>query len=154
NDIFDNVAFSPDGRRLAAIGYSTGVCVVWDVASEMTLSHAKLDGAPDDLWTPCVVFGPGGQPLVVDPDPCQTNLTAWDGATGRRLVTQEPRGSIVFKDGSVVGIRSSRTHDLRFYDVAAGRRTATIPAEGLREQDLQCWRSVDHAPAAGILAWT
>jgi WD40 repeat protein len=153
NATFDNVAFSPDGRKLAAVG-STGVCVVWDVASGMTLSHAKLEGAPDDLWTPCVVFGPDGEPLVADPELTEANLTIWNGATGQRLATQEPKGSIVFKDGSIVGMRSSRRHNLAFYDVAARRRTATIPTDDLWEQDSHWWPCVDHAPRSGILART
>ncbi|MVZ99036.1 helix-turn-helix domain-containing protein [Actinomadura sp. LD22] len=49
-----NVAFSPDGKRLAAVVYGHKQVWIWDVASRTLLSDARVH--TDTVW--CVVFDP------------------------------------------------------------------------------------------------
>jgi WD40 repeat protein len=157
----DSMAFSPDGRRLAAIS-STGVCLVWDLTTGTTLSHAELDCPQDFLCQPRVVFGPDDEPRVVDLDPYETSLIVWNGATGRKLTTQlleesiemqerKGRPTMIFKDGTIVGLWSWDSRTLHIYDVAAERRVAAIAAAEVWQAGPDERRNVDCAAVAGIL---
>jgi hypothetical protein len=146
---FENVAVSADGQRVAAVSRA-GICVVWDVTTRAELTHVKLDC--ESLWDPFVVFGPDGRPIVADSNSCESYLTLWNGATGRKLVTPEPKGFIVFKKGTVIGLWSRQTACLNLYDVADEHHLACLSERDVRprESDDSC---ADYAPLTGTLAY-
>jgi WD40 repeat protein len=76
-----SVAFSPDGRKFAAL--TAGDCVVWDVPSAARRAHFRAAAPPDENSAPLVAFSPEGRPVVAGSEGGRLNL--WDAATGKAL---------------------------------------------------------------------
>jgi len=60
---FDSVAFSPDGRLLAAVRFE-GLLEVWDVTLETKVPVAEIQVGRAGFWCPSVCFLPDGRHIV------------------------------------------------------------------------------------------
>src|SRR5262249_32660935 len=76
------LAFSPDGKRLIAVGSRGAVCV-WDVASRQVLTAFKIAGVPT------AQLSPDGKHLVANDG--VRGVVFWDTDTGRQVrAVREP----------------------------------------------------------------
>jgi WD40 repeat protein/tRNA A-37 threonylcarbamoyl transferase component Bud32 len=112
-----SVAFSPDGRRLAAVAH-TGSVKVWDVATGQEL--LTLQGQLGVVAS--VAFRPDGRRLATAAQ--GGTVQVWDGEDGREVLTfnaQGPLSSLVY---SPDGRRLATTGDgkmAKVWDAATGR---------------------------------
>ena len=85
------MAFSPDGKTLAAAGGGFGsLCQLWDVATGRQIGHGLGSGAGGR-----VAFSPDGKTLATEDG--NGTVWLWDVATGRRIghgLKTRLRGSI------------------------------------------------------------
>ena len=116
------VAFSPDGRTLAAGDYN-GDVALWDVAS----GH-KITTLPEGATAGSVAFSPDGRTLAVGD--YNGGIGLWDVASGHKITTL-PEGSAV---GSVAFGPDGRTlaagdanGDVALWDVASRYKIGTLP---------------------------
>jgi WD40 repeat protein len=118
-EAFGGVAFSPDGKRLAASGFQ-GPVKVWDVANGQEIR--KLGGGDAGL-----AFSPDGKRLAACDD---RMVTVWDTASGQRTLTLKGHTvqvlSVAFSpDGSQLATASwDRT--VKVWDAATGREVRTL----------------------------
>ncbi len=123
------LAWSPDGKRLAADGEGRTV-VIWDVATGKEL--AKLTGHESDVLA--VAWSADGKRLATGST--DRTLKVWEAATGKELVTlvgyKGPVSSVAWSpDGR--RLASIGAHDIAFegpgalklWDVATGQEIAT-----------------------------
>jgi WD40 repeat protein/serine/threonine protein kinase len=78
-----NVAFCPDGRRLATVGQDQAT-KVWDVSTRKVLLTLKEKGGaspPGGVDTGAVAFSPDGQHVASVA--CSEKVTIWDAHTGK-----------------------------------------------------------------------
>lgn len=118
------VAFSPDGRRLAAGGDNTKVVIVDSISGTPV---AELSGFPGRIQS--LAFSPDGRYLLtagMDP-----TLRLWDAATGNLVRTFVGHGlevlsAIFYPDGTRI---ASGGHDrsIRIWDVATGDELVRLP---------------------------
>jgi WD40 repeat protein len=137
----DSVAFSPDGRTLAASAYGVRL---WDVASGRVLQ--TLGGTSD------VAFSLDGRTLASAAG--EEDVILWDVANGRELRTLSARYVRLRRVLSVAFSPDGRTlatgdHEMvRLWDVASGRDLRFISTPG----DYHSWASVTFSPDGHILA--
>jgi WD40 repeat protein len=117
----DSVAFSPDGRALAAADI-VGDIGLWDVATGRKTATLAQGSLVDS-----VAFSPDGRTLAAGDSSGDIGL--WDVATGRKTATLaqgNPVGSLAFSpDGRTLAAGDS-SGDIGLWDVATGRKTATL----------------------------
>ena len=143
--MFKSLAYSPDGRALAAVG-STSACV-WDVAT-----GKKLYEVCDDIWVMGATFSPDGKILAT----AETEAVGlWDAASGKpvhHLAAGSNRISAVTfsRDGKrLLGFEQDKL--VRAWDVATGKEVrpdppAEPPAEPLElSADRRVLATVDGA---------
>jgi WD40 repeat protein len=101
------VAFSPDGRLLAATS-RLGIGGIWDTATTRRIAtlHGFLQGMSS------VTFSPDGMRLAIGGDGNEA-IKLWDTESFQELLTLEGEGSIFLAtafspDGSVLGSRNSQ----------------------------------------------
>jgi WD40 repeat protein/formylglycine-generating enzyme required for sulfatase activity len=112
---FYDVAFSPDGRRIAAAGWD-GSVLVWETSTGR--EHLTIRGHIDTVRS--VAFSPDGPDGVRIASACQDGtVKVWDAATGRELST-------------ITGPR--HTYDVNFSP--DGKR---IAAAGTDQYGAKCW---------------
>jgi WD40 repeat protein len=91
----DPLAFSPDGRTIAA-GCGDGQVHLWRPFAESAVSTLKAKGRKE-TWS--VAFSPDGRTLAVGYDdqsvPNRDTLKLWDVATGRELADLRGHGAMV-----------------------------------------------------------
>jgi hypothetical protein len=120
----ESVAFSPNGRTLAA-GDDGGHVGVWDVATGRRTATLTEGNS-----VVSVAFSPDGRTLAVGD--YGGHVGVWDVATGRRTATlAEGKGvyDVAFSpDGRTLAV-GDVGGDVGVWDVVTGRRTATL-AEG------------------------
>ncbi|GLW11450.1 hypothetical protein Misp01_65780 [Microtetraspora sp. NBRC 13810] len=118
-----SVAFSPDGRTLAA-GGNDDMVRLWDVATRRPL--ATLAGHTDAVWS--VAFSPDGRTLASAGDDGTVRL--WDVAARRPLATLTGHGGNVLTvafdpDGRTLA-SGGDDDTVRLWDVATRRPLATL----------------------------
>ncbi len=122
--LFYSVAFSPDGRLLAAGTHETRV-VVFDLATSQVLhvleGHTKLIRE--------VAFSPDSRLIASASDDKTVKL--WDAATGKLVRTLTGHGywamNVVFSPDGALLASGSADHNLRLWDVKSGALRHTLP---------------------------
>lgn len=121
--VFD-VAFSPDGRLLAAVT-ADGSITLWDVATGVL--HAELNGNRDEEWGWSIAFSPDGTKLAFG----GADVRLWDVASGAQLFLFEaPAGGamdVAFSPDGRLLVAGGGSHALMFWDTATG---AALPVQG------------------------
>jgi len=122
-----SLALSPDGKTLAAAGYTTNAVTLWDVTTRK--KRATLTGHTDRIWS--VAFSPDSRTLASGTNDLTVRL--WDVATGNeRMKIPVPAKfvyALVFSpDGRTLAI-GGEDRRVRLLDVATGR-----PQEPLGQQ--------------------
>jgi WD40 repeat protein len=125
------LAFSPDGRRLAA-GCSGKSVALWEVASGKL--QATLRGLP--AWVFALAFAPDGRTLAAgccDLFAHKGGLRLWDLATLRQRPAVQGGGgmvvSVTFSPDSQVLAGTNVEGQVRLWNVADGRTRATLQGQ-------------------------
>lgn len=84
---YRSLAFSPDGRYLAAGGMSDSV-VLWDTRTWKIAQHYQLRSDADDVWAPCVAFDRSGTRLAAGGSDGLVRI--WNPASGATLCEEIP----------------------------------------------------------------
>lgn len=117
-----DLAFSPDGRRLAACsGHhsdSDFAAQVWEVASGQELANLQLD------WAKSLTFSPDGKRLFTSGGPGKL----WELATGQPLLTipDTEYGAVAFSQSGRRLVTGGKDHVARLWDVVAARELQTF----------------------------
>jgi RNA polymerase sigma factor (sigma-70 family) len=128
------VAFSPDGRLLAAgSGYTDGGeknIRLWETATGKLLHQFKPPRAAQDGGIPCLTFSPDGRLLATGDWSGDVDL--WDVAAGRsrcRLRCHRPHSvsALAFSpDGRTLATASDRDKTIRLWEVCSGQSRGSI----------------------------
>ena len=118
NRAFDSIAFSPDGRQLAAGGFIHGPTQIWDVETGM-LQHT-FEAAGSVAWSP------DGTRLA---SAGSAGTRVWDGANGALLHTLAARFSpgpaaaapFWLEDSATLRIYDDAQQRSQLWDVATGK---------------------------------
>ena len=124
-----SLAFSPDGRTLAAV--TKHVLTLWDVGSRSRLREPRYAGNPSIVLA--VGFSPDGATVATASS--NRGLQLWDPATGDRLDVLGDGGAsdVAFSaDGAMIASVPSRG-GAKVWDAATGRLIATF--SGTRDSD-------------------
>jgi RNA polymerase sigma factor (sigma-70 family) len=146
----DTVAFSPDGKLLAAAGSSS--LAVWEVEARRERGRYAW---PDHTVVRCVAFSPDGQTLAIGGGQnaagrVSGRLTLWDVTTGmeRQTITTLPKPveCVAFSlDGRLLAAGTADNH-VRLWDAATGEELRRLRGH----QNVVC--SVAFAPDGRTLA--
>jgi WD40 repeat protein len=133
-DVVRAVAFTKDGKRIAAAGGVPGVSgevIVWDAANRSKL--ATIAGHSDAIYA--VAFSPDGNTLATSS--YDKFIKLWDAATGKEIRTLKDHIDAVYAlaftpDGKrLVSGAADRT--VKIWDTATGERLYTLgePTDGI-----------------------
>jgi WD40 repeat protein len=124
DDAVGPVAFTPDGKRLAALD-SKGTLALWDVDGGKGVR--RLGPAGDDN-SRCLAFSPDGRWLATGGQDLEWRL--WDVATGRPVHVLQDRHhvwTLAFSpDGRTVASGTYPSPAVRLWEVATGRLRAVL----------------------------
>jgi WD40 repeat protein len=118
------LAFSPDGRVLAAGIVLERAVRRWEVATRRPLSPLRgLTG-----WVDCVVFSPDGRLLASGS--MEGTVDVWDAETGRKVASVQGHRADVFgvafsPDGKTLA-SGSQDHTVKLWNVATWQEVATL----------------------------
>ena len=126
-----SVSFSPDGATVAAAQVD-GTVQLWDVATGQPIYSTAFEGKGEGPLS--VAFLPNGT-LLASGELAST-VRLWDGSTGTSLATLEGKevggnSLSLSPDGTVFVTKSSNNRNLQLWDLAAGRRIATLEHSGV-----------------------
>jgi len=148
-----SVAFSPDGKTLAA-GSAAGLnhpgeIKLWEMASGQV--KATFTGLTGNIQS--VAFSPNGKAIAAGSDVGTIKL--WDGAIGKELVALEhPINtvlSIAFSpDGNTLAGATAQDA-IKLWDVTSGKNTRTLKGT-IKGRDRPWFTSVTFSPDGKILA--
>jgi WD40 repeat protein len=120
------VAFSPDGRSLAAAGLAPGICV-WDLGSPG--SEPAQTVAVPIRRAKCLLFSPDGRSLAVTTD-LDGTIVLWDLATRReRMVLQHPSPVVIMAfspDGRWLATGGKEDWTILLWDLQSGSRRVLL----------------------------
>jgi WD40 repeat protein/tetratricopeptide (TPR) repeat protein/tRNA A-37 threonylcarbamoyl transferase component Bud32 len=132
--VVNDLAFSPDGRRLASCGgFQPGDVKVWDTVTGQAVltlpGHASTVGA--------VAFSPDGRRLVSGGERAreQGEVKVWDAATGKELLTLTGHAGLVRRvafspDGRrLASVSVDKT--VKVWDTATGQEERTLQAHAI-----------------------
>jgi WD domain, G-beta repeat len=127
----DSVAFSPNGRVLAAvvaysdlgISYGSGYIGLWNTVTWHLTVTLAFRGTGSDS----VAFSPDGRTLAAGGD----GISLWDVATGRPLATLTARGdqaadSVAFSPDGKTLAGTDGFGDVSLWDLTTGHRAAVL----------------------------
>jgi WD40 repeat protein len=122
-----NLAFSPDGRRIASSGSTDRTARVWDTTTGEEL--LKIDA----LDVVCVAFHPDGRRLLTANGGGDQSLKLWDTITGRELRTfrgqlGQPNATFFSPDGRRI-ISAAWDATIRVWETDTGRLLRTLGEE-------------------------
>jgi RNA polymerase sigma factor (sigma-70 family) len=127
------IAFSTDGKRLAAGWKWDASARVWDVTTGEEVLKLAHDAA---LGVHGIAFAPDGKALVsLDELKAGSagHLNVWDAATGKRLrqvlLSLRPECLALSPDGKLAVIGGIADSPLRLCDVQAGKELAPMPSQ-------------------------
>src|SRR5262249_29805261 len=142
-----NVAFSPDGTRLATAGGVTGAgeATVWDAKTGKALLELKAPAGP----ARCVAFSADGTRVVTGQDGQPGGVTVWDARTGKALLelTGHRHGitSVAFSPDGTRLVAAGHDQTVKVWDakkegpplldlrgVASGESTVAFSPDGTR----------------------
>jgi len=119
-----SVAFSPDGRMLAAASDQPPTLDLWDVA---TGKHLRTLFSSSDFLS-SVAFSPDGRTLAVGS--WDQMITLWDAQHGTLLYTlvghTAPVVAVVFSPDGRILASSSRDQTIKLWDVQNGKLIRTL----------------------------
>ena len=137
----ESVAFSPNGKKLAAASHDKTV-KVWDVA---TAKRSTLQGHTHAVYS--VAFSSDGKTLASASGDKTVRL--WELATNKERATlkghTESVMSVAFSPDGKILASASRDKTVKFWDVATGKERATL-------KGTQAVRSVAFSPDGRMLA--
>jgi eukaryotic-like serine/threonine-protein kinase len=118
------VAFSRDGKRLAAVVCNECVARIWDAQTLKELFELSL--GTDNPWS--LAFSPDGTKLLTGGT--EQSVKIWDTANGKLLSTlqghlDDIRGMAFSPDGTRA-VSACLDQTLRLWDVAAGKELLTL----------------------------
>lgn len=150
----DQVAFNPDGTRLAVVG-SEGSVRIWHLATDAVHTVRTGDGEP----VRTVAFAPDGRTLaVVSIEDGDEPVALLDAATGRTQRTLRPgaRGTLspaFSPDGTILATTSGRS--VKTWDARTGelRGSFTAGAEVTSAALSSDGRTLATAGAGGVRLW-
>jgi WD40 repeat protein len=120
------LAFSPDGRILAAASRLTDEVLLWDLAARG--ERARLRGHSSPARS--LAFAPDGRSLASGGGIRDQAIIVWDLATGGRRLRLETPGSVTAlaysPDGSLLASANGFDGSVRIWDPAAGRLVCSI----------------------------
>jgi serine/threonine protein kinase/WD40 repeat protein len=138
-DHYYGVAFSPDGKSLAACGWRTTHASIWDLATGQEITNLKKPANFTSSWSTSIAFSQDGRSLAISggatPGPKSiADVIVWD------LPTQKPR--FILKDFHCgVWSVAFSTNDQWLVTGAGNYGGNQAPAEGLRDGALQIWNA-------------
>jgi WD40 repeat protein len=126
-DYVRSIAFSPDGKMIAAAGgapQSQGEIKIWDIQSHQLLM--TLRGHKDCIYS--VAWSPDGK--VIASGSYDRMVKLWDASTGRELRSLQDHIDAVFgvafsADGKRLA-SASQDRTVKIWDVATGKRLYTL----------------------------
>lgn len=133
-DVVRAVAFSKDGKYLAAAGGAPGKrgeVLIWDVAAKTKV--ATISGHSDSIYS--AAFSPDGK--IIATSSYDKLVKLWDAASGKELRTLKDHIDAVyalafFPDGKLL-ISGAADRTLKVWDAATGTRLFTLgePTDGI-----------------------
>jgi RNA polymerase sigma factor (sigma-70 family) len=160
-----SLAFSPDGKKLAAALGSDNVAKVWDVKTGKEL--VTFGKHPD--WVVAVAFSPDGKTVAAANAATDPQVKLWDVATGKeRLTLKGPvygLNCLAFSsDGKILAVAGKEPHEdgqpyvsaVRLWDTATGKLIDTLKSqEGHNWPQLGFARdgTLVHGGGDGVRVW-
>jgi WD40 repeat protein len=129
-DYIQSLAFSPDGRTLAA-GNLWGGIRLWDVTTGSSRQYFAAPKEPTNM-VQAVAFSPDGKAVIGGME--DRKIRFWDVNTGKLLRTIEGQDGVTGRfalssDGRILATAGRGDEAVRLWDVATGKEIRTLRGE-------------------------